>query len=260
MLHGYWDESGHSKDPDCRYVGMAGIVARASDCAKLESYWGQILKRHGLPFFHATDWGGHGVRTPGTVGGKDVWTPEYKNEVLGELLLALATAKPAIVGAVMDLEAWRALRPWQQRVFVDPWTCCLQECVRLALACALTDPQEGDSLAMVFSNQEEFRDQAILLWDSLKKRKEPGYERIGNFSMGEMRTLLPLQAADLVVYEFVKAAPTFLAGGRFRPTIPVLLKIDPNAFIMHIDAGELAQQLEVFSRMPPDVLRDFVAE
>jgi hypothetical protein len=260
MLHAYWDESGHSKDPHCRFVGMAGVVIRATALPRLESDWRQVLDRHDIPFFHSSDWGGRGIRTPGMNGAAEIWTSDQKQLALDELLKAITNAQPAIVGAVMDMTAWRALERWQQRVFVDPWTCCLQECVRRALACALTDPVEGEGLEMVFSNQEEFRDQGGRLWDSLKLRKQPGYERLGAFTMDEMRTCLPLQAADLVVYEFVKAAPSFLAGGQIRPAIPALLRADPNAFIMHIDAGELDEQLRVFDHMSPEARRGFVQD
>jgi hypothetical protein len=122
----------------------------------------------------------------------------------------------------------------------------MQECVRLAAVLAY---MEKTPLAIVFSQQEEFRGQAGPLWTLLKNGRFDGADRLDTFAMEDMRTVLPLQAADLVAYEILKAAPKFEHGGKLRVPVRVLLAIDPAAFAVNIDAGVLAQQVEGAKRI-----------
>jgi len=237
MLRVYWDESGHSKDPACQYLGMGGVVAPAAGWDRFEKSWAAALVEFGAPFFHASAL----EHNEKPYRDKATWTPSRKLAFTARMASCIAEAGPTVVGATLHMSAWRALSEADQAPLVDPWFCCLQECVRLSVVCAVV---EHETIATVFSQQEEFRDKALLLWNQITQRKDGGYERLGAFVMDDMRTLLPLQAADFVVYEMVKNAKSLLGGGVIRPAIPMLIAADPGLFIANIDAGYLGWQVE----------------
>lgn len=237
MLEAYWDESGSSTDPSCAFVGMAGLVAREQDWQRFQALWAAALQAHKLPYFHAAKME-HG-RKPFRP--KKDWPFSRKESLQDELLAAIRAAHPRVLGAALDLSAWRALPPWQHRALIDPWFPCLQECVRMSVVAALYE--EVDSVATVFSQQEEFASKATLLWESLVRSERLAYDRLSGYAMKDMRNSLPLQAADLVVYECVKAIPSLAAGTEIRPAVSQLLSIDPHAALLNIDAAYIDRQL-----------------
>lgn len=247
MLTAYWDESGSSKDPACAYVGMAGLVARKEDWQRFQFRWAATLQAHKLPYFHAAKME-HGLKP---FRPKKDWPVRRKEELLHELLAAIRAANPRMLGAALDLSAWRALLPWQKRALLDPWFPCLQECVRTSVVVALFEDVVGDSIATVFSQQGEFASKATSLWESLVSADRLGYDRLRAFAMQDMRTTLPLQAADLVAYECVKAIPSIVVGSELRVAIRTLLSIDPRAVLLNIDAAYIDGQLAPYS--PPEI-------
>ena len=78
--------------------------------------------------------------------------------------------------------------------------------------------------------------------------------------MADMRTTISLQAADLVAYEFVKSAPTFLTGGTLRPALVQLLRIDPHAFLAKIDQDHLQWQVEGARAIRAEIEKEVSAE
>jgi hypothetical protein len=98
---------------------------------------------------------------------------------------------------------------------------------------------------MCFSRQDEFAGRAAQLWAVLESSGR--YPRLGRLEMDDMRGRPPLQAADLVAYELLKFDPQRPDASRvpFRR----LLDIDPNAFVVDIDADYLADQARPVRRM-----------
>jgi hypothetical protein len=246
MIRAYWDESGSTKDLNCPYLGMGGFIAPAGVWDRFEKSWKGALDEFGVPYFHAKEVEHNDKKGP--FRDKAVWTPQHKLAFRMRLVSCIADTQPAIVGAVLDLPAWRSLSSDEQDAFIDPWLCCLQECVRLSVGTALFDPDTGESIATVFSQQEEFRERGLALWNGVRKRTDDGFDRLGAFVMEDMRKLVALQAADLIVYEVVKNTPRFATGGAIRPAMSMLIAADPNMFVARIDAGYLAWQLEDVSR------------
>jgi hypothetical protein len=249
MLRAFWDESGSTDNPQCRFVGIGGLIASADSWDRFDPEWQRVLDEFGLPHFHAKDY----AHWKGAFANKDVWREPRRRAVMQELLLAIAEAKPRVLGAVMHLDAWRALSEEEHGFFHDPWFCCMQEVVRMtAVHCHM----EQESVATVFSQQDEFAGRAATLWATVKKRTEPGYADLGAFAMEDMRKLLPLQAADLVAYEIVSFAPELQPGQLARFPLRALVGIDPNAYVANIDATYLALQLDGARHIPPELRGD----
>ena len=245
MLAGYWDESGHADDPQCHHLGIGGLIAPASRWARFEIMWRATLNAFDLSYFHTVDF----VNYTGAFSDRDAWPETRRRALMARLLDAIAEARPSVHAALSSLTAWRGLAPKEQGLFQDPWFCCLQECVRLASAHCVVDRERID---MVFSQQTEFVGKAAQLWGLMKQSSWPGFGSIGAFAMDDMRRVLPLQAADLVAYEAVKSIGDASGTVRHPARYPfrALVGIDPNAFIVYIDASYLAWQVEGAKYMP----------
>jgi hypothetical protein len=239
MLRSYWDEGGSSADPGCRFMGIVGLVASTEGWERFGPMWKGALDDFGLTHFHMKDF----AHWKGQFADRSLWQEPRRRELVGRLLDAIAAAVPRIHGGVMDLTAWRALTDEERGYFIDPWYPCMQECVRLASVYAQVD---GEDVEFVFSQHSEFGGRAKLLWETIKASKHrPVVDKLGPFSMPDMRNVLPLQAADLVAYEYIKASAPLTTGEfSFRVPFQRLLDIDPRTFVSFIDAGMLAWQVE----------------
>lgn len=234
MLRGYWDESGHSADPACKYVGMAGLVATDAGWAACTSQWQAALHDFGLSFFHMR-----------AFRNKDAWPAERRRELSERLVGAIRAAEPRLLGAVVSLDGWRALLPEVEQLFLDPYFACLQEVARLALI--LADTVGDDRIAMILSQQTEYAGRAELLWDALSKSELLPIRRLASVRSADMRVEIPLQCADFVAYEAVRAAPELMKGAdmdlaKIRGSFAALLSIDRFAWLSGFDYEDLRAQ------------------
>jgi hypothetical protein len=56
VLDAYFDETGHGDDANTRFLGIAGVLARAEAWKKVESKWKEALDSEGLPYFHMREY------------------------------------------------------------------------------------------------------------------------------------------------------------------------------------------------------------
>jgi hypothetical protein len=238
LLEAYWDESGRADDPNCSYLSLSGLVGAAKNWSLFSQAWQAALDGSGLPYFHMRDFANY----KGAFKDRREWSEERRQDLLNQLLAAIAVAAPSIHGAVVDLAAWRALTDAERGLWKhNPWYCCMQECVRLlGVHCGVGQLDAR----CVFSQQAEFRGTAAALWAVLRQTDWIGCDRIGEFQMADMRTVLPLQAADLVAYELTRFGKTRARGEIPRYPLRVLLGIDPHAFVSQVDAAKLREQID----------------
>lgn len=238
MLLAYADESGHAADLKCRHVGMAGIVAPSETWEELDRLWPTILARYRLENFHMREYAHR--RGPFAD-----WPEERRRTLMKELLDAIASLSPTIVGSVVSMHAWRALPASDSALFVDPYYCCVQEFVYMAEVHGATVGE--DKVSIILSQNTEFRGKAKSLADVLLNSKTmPGV--LTSISYADMREQPGLQAADLVAYETVKAHDQ-LAIGASKIRYPFERLRENDHFFRYIDAGWLNQQLALPRRL-----------
>src|ERR1700722_9033632 len=82
-LSAYFDESGHSEDGKCRFVGMGGLCAPTAAWSEFDGKWQAVLDEHceGKPF-HATDFANQQEPFKG-------WKEEKRREFFGGLVRAI---------------------------------------------------------------------------------------------------------------------------------------------------------------------------
>jgi hypothetical protein len=192
-LCAFADESGHSSDPECRHLGIGIVVADSESLPGFRAEWQGVLQAFDLIHFHMREFA-H------TLGPFRSWMEDRRRSLMSALLSTVIALRPSLFGAVMSLDAWRALGQEDQSLFIDPWFPCLQECAFLAAAYGHTVGQS--TVEFVFSQQPEFQGRAQALWELLRSRPAP-MTALGPCQFADMRQEPGLQAADLLTYEMV---------------------------------------------------------
>jgi Protein of unknown function (DUF3800) len=195
MLTGYMDETGHSKDGQQRFVGVAGLVAPAENWAAFERKWDEALHVFKLSYFHMKDFASRRKYFEG-------WSEPKRKKLLGKLLRIIATTHPFPVGAIVSLDDYRSFSAADRALMGDPYHFCLMGCVYLP-AWRTERASPDVRVKIVFGEQTEFRHLAGLLLDDFKQNNASG-KRFDPPAFADMKTVVQLQAADLVAYELYK--------------------------------------------------------
>jgi hypothetical protein len=204
LLTGYMDETGHSKDERQKFVGVAGLVAPAENWEVFEHKWKETLRVFKIPYFHMKDFASRRRHYEG-------WSELKRKKLLGKLLRIIATTHPFPVGAIVSLDDYRSFSEEDRALMGDPYHFCLMGCVYLP-AWRTERASREVRVAIVFSEQSEFKHMAGLLLEDFKQNN-PGGERFDPPAFQDMKTVVPLQAADIVAYELYKE----FERRRYRP-------------------------------------------
>src|SRR5687768_9196303 len=120
MIRAYIDESGHSSDT--AFVTCAGLMAPEGRWLSFESEWKAILDRYKISTVHMRDFA-HSRRE--FVG----WTEDSRRGLLSELITTITLCDATVFGAVMPMLVWNGMTAGQRKGALDPYFCCMQECL-----------------------------------------------------------------------------------------------------------------------------------
>ena len=123
-LTAYFDESGHSDDPKCRFVGIGGLCAPLDNWVSFDQKWQAILdeKCDGVPF-HMNKF------ARGEEPFND-WRKARKDDLLGALVRTIKSAEAKPFGAVVSLDAYELLcklLPGADEIIGNPYYLCFQD-------------------------------------------------------------------------------------------------------------------------------------
>jgi hypothetical protein len=201
MLTGYFDETGHSKDPTQRIVGMGGLLAPASGWETFEHKWKRALKEFDIPYFHMKEFA-HSTDVFEDWKGREI----IRRKLFAKLIKAMEAAYPIPIGATVPKEVYNATYAEypqfkKEDLYHEALHCCVGGAVGIRHTMGQLD--ESEKVALVFSQHEEFRSHILKQYDRTIKEFEP-FQKISAISFADMRELVSLQAADLVAYELKK--------------------------------------------------------
>ncbi|MBV8114258.1 MAG: hypothetical protein JO300_05920 [Silvibacterium sp.] len=223
MLISYADESGHSADPACGFVGIGGLVAPAENWEKVfKPHWQAALDEfiQGEPF-HMREF----VVVPG-LGRYRGWDESKRRAFMAQLVDAILKTEARPVGCVVSTEHFSMLRPEHQRALRDPYYIALQEVTKgLSLAAIPKDvPVVLEQVAMVYAHQEDFGatpfGRVEQLWRVIKAEAVWG-QWMGTYSCARPQAVLPLQAADLFAYEITHEFETWIKRPQIKMRWPL---------------------------------------
>lgn len=106
---------------------------------------------------------------------------------------------------------------------------------------------DGEPIALMFSNQQEYESNARQLFELYHRSKEWG-ELIPTLAFGDPKRIVPLQVADLLVYEKTRREIELLKdpNAPFRPALRILG--DANVRMIEIDHDPTVIRQLLFSR------------
>jgi hypothetical protein len=190
-----------SKRPGVMAVG--GYVAHTDQWAKFEEEWGLRLRQAGVGVFHATDF----YNSYGEFKGWDA----QKQRKFAKYFTAIAERQTELaIGRAVENAAYAehvapilAASHWSPHGRITPLMWCARTCLEaLAVRHARFVPS-SESIAVVFEEGDGVGE-TIDYMRGLQKRGAPFAERYVSFDDGP-KSLMPLQAADLIVHEGIRS-------------------------------------------------------
>lgn len=199
LLTAYCDETGNTKDPTQKFVGMAGFVARAKEWEILERKWKFILREFKVPYFHMKEYA-HSIGVFKEWKGKE----DKRRKIFSSLLKTIKDAQPLPIGCIFSAEDFRSLSERDQKLIDDPYYLSFIAC--LAIPCLfLQDSPPEIKLATVFGEHGVFASKAAGFHERVRGTYAIG-DRLYAPTFRDMREFVPLQAADIMAYELYKEA------------------------------------------------------
>jgi len=209
----YFDESGtHAGSP---VVAVAGFISTIERWRIVEKEWRTVLRMYKLDYFHMTDFENRRGPYQG-------WADGQRQTVIKRLLgiikrYVLSGFSAAVVTADYD-----RLSIDEQSRLVDPYTVCAFWCIR-DVGGWLAELGRDDRVAHVF---ERGIRGAPRISEAFGRASDVALHeyRFGTLHFADKRSLVPLQAADILAYEVWKHVPKRL-GANPRPTRKPILSL-----------------------------------
>jgi hypothetical protein len=192
----FMDESGtHDGSP---VVAVAGLISTFERWIDLEREWARILMAYHVPVFHMSDFeAGRGVFRG--------WPPDRRRQFLGRLITTIVDNTIAGFGCAMMMEQYERCVPEDVRLALKhPYYFCLHNCLRTLLV--FHDEITGSfqhRFRFLFDRKPTYEGIAAQTYYNVRERLDsPGI--LGDMTFGNKQEYIPLQAADLLVYEVAK--------------------------------------------------------
>lgn len=197
-IKAYFDGSGKSDNPDCRYLTLAGYVGTEDAWAAFEKAWDRVLNRWGCNYIHMREAKHRGALR------------DLISVCFGDI--GCTTHKTAFCGAActVDLEAYRCvchdLPDLQARK--SPEDICVDAVVTVALrmlpASDQSETGKSGTIELWFDQDEAFLHRINRAWE--RKRKRPGiFKHFSSIRSGAMKESPGLQAADVLAWHTNRA-------------------------------------------------------
>ena len=216
MLKAYLDESGHSSDPRCHFVGMGALVATSEKWEEFTVAWKAALDEFigGAPF-HMKDY----ICIP-PIGPYVGWDELKRQAFLKRLIDAIVISNAQFIGCVVSMEGFAKLLPEHQAVLLDPYYLSFQHvthgCRISGMTLSEVELFAGEQVAMIYAYQADFgtiesgrtdsqqQGRAEQLWHAMKAQVGPFSKFMGSYASALAADVAALQAADLFAYEITK--------------------------------------------------------
>lgn len=195
MFRLYLDESKHDN-----VFALGGYLGRLSQWERFEDEWALALRLAEVDAFHATDFNS----CRGAFAG---WAADRKkHNRFAKRFTAIAEKQTEVgVGRAVDepalMEIWYpelSKRCWTPHQRVTPLMFCARTCLEWIDSHYAKNPPD-EPIAVIFEEGPGVGE-AIDYFNGLRRRRVPWIQRFESFATGS-KSLLPLQAADLIVHE-----------------------------------------------------------
>jgi hypothetical protein len=221
MLEGYFDESADSKKK--QVFGIGGMVAPAKMWDCFWGAWDRLLDKHKISVFHSADIDAQDCEMYSHL---DAPARAIVRNDFTRLVVDTDPKWFVAHATVVLMEPYNRLRPRIKAVRGLPSGLAINgDLVNqyfLGMEHTLLEITEdmdrmgvssGERLGSIFDQNSEVSGKALGLFKILKSSNVPAYrDRLGALAFNDKRTIKPLQAADLIAYEYVRHARDSILG------------------------------------------------
>jgi hypothetical protein len=224
MLTAYFDDSG-THDPS-QIVIIGGLFGTEAQWATLEDAWGKLLavplegQKPTINRFHMTNC----YNSTEEFAGWSRTETDYFCRQLQDIIIASGVAGYAI-GCLKS--AWDELVTGDARVCLgDAEGFCVRSCFVEAVDWARQHSTEPD-ISFVFDDRPRRKSENRILFDAFQ-RSELSPPSLVGISFITSHKIFPLQAADMVAWEFYQYARTLIQAGRDMERRPQIYRLVQN--------------------------------
>jgi hypothetical protein len=194
VLTAYLDDSGtHKESP---YVAIAGAIGPETAWARLTLAWDAEYRKEKIQVFHRTDCHARERAFKG-------WSVERADGLVSRLIDAfLATDDLVGIGACLRRADYERMVPEDKRKRVGfPTLLCLRHAIHRVDEFAGIDADA--KIGVIFESSEQYASKGRDLFYALRE-EDRWKDRLISFTDHPKEQFIPLQVADLIVWELVK--------------------------------------------------------
>lgn len=193
-LWAYFDESGHTDDPNVHAVAVAGAIATTRAWTDLEREWRRVLSEFGATEFHMKYLSAFRGEYSG-------WSENRRRDFLGQLMALMNRHVEQYIGAAMPLAGnWRGHSDEEMRERLrDPYVGCFFGCLR-NIAKHVAGLPGRPHVNVVVAKNPEFSGWAGNVFMEFQD-SQPGGDRMKTLVLGSPTEFPALQVSDFVAYE-----------------------------------------------------------
>jgi hypothetical protein len=229
------DESGTHNESN--FASLAGYVDRSDSWAKFENDWKAVLAQYRVNEFHMTDFESRYEEFDW----RNYWflpDKELRNPFMADIIRAIDPPRRLRVGCTISLRDYREIIPERFHKEYNPYYFLFAKCIEQLWRVSFLMLPPGEQLAFVFDEKIGFEGRSNAIFLALKDHFQYS-EKMGAKVFESSRKFVPLQAADLVAFEYRKYGE-MLAHGIDRPVRwPMLQLCKGRGLMRHIRAQSL---------------------
>lgn len=198
MFSGYFDESGtHAGSP---IICVAGLVATDNQWEELKREWREVLDEAGITFFHM-------AKFESRYGEYKDWDSEKRIRIQTKILGIIkrrVNAGMAVAVSIPDYE--EAITGLYKDFWGNPYALCSRLCLN-AIDEWADKYNRNSPIPLIFEDGAAHKSEFARSFDVALKSDEPEkVNRLCSLKFDDKRRTIPLQAADVWVYEIYKRA------------------------------------------------------
>ncbi len=236
MFIAYLDESGtHDQS---KFASLAGLVDRENGWAAFEERWKALLARYRVDEFHMADF----ESRHGEFEWRNYWflpDEELRHPFLTDLIQAIDTSRRLRVGVTLSLSDYHELVPESLQARYHPYYFLLAKVVEDLWRVSFLKLPPGEQLVFVFDQKMGFQGRSENIFSALKENLRYS-EKMAGVEFKSSRVVVPLQAADLMAFEYRKYGEMLVLKTGRQPRWPMVQLCKGRGLFHHIIRASLA--------------------
>jgi uncharacterized protein DUF3800 len=245
MVEAYFDESG--SDDNSEVLCLAGYVFRKEACVELDAKWRDMLTRYKLPFFRMSACA-HGVHP------FDAMSKNERIEVEKEMIALIKEFAAFGMAVTVEPKQFDAIMPKIPEVD-SAYSFCAHTCL-VAVRWWADQNNYWDDIAYIFESGHRSASQANEIMNRIFNMPDlRASHRYAAHAFADKRKVRPLQAADLLAWQWFTDQKRRMAGGK-RPVrkdcYALMADAKPLHRVLHLNEQMLEwHQHRILSRLYP---------